>query len=582
MDREPLSAFGSHIIEAAKLGPTVFPIVFAAIIGRLMKSVALWRAQHGTNLGFLEQLVGSQNIAGAIERMFMLRRFGVLSFAIVLVWALSPLGGQSSLRILEITDSTTKTSQNVYYFDMNNGKSVFDGADDLDHSAFAISALYTASLLASEDVKTSPLDQWSNIKVPMLEALSPATEPLSGNPWINATEIADRNYSSLIGLMLANVPSQGTTNFSMESSYFNVDCSSGVLILFSDNENYTVAEQTLNSTLNNRITLHNSSDLWGGLYTNGRNSFFVDTADYSAANGSDTKEYVNILYGSNLGSTSSSDVWLSNCTLATARVESNVLCSGPKCHVDRMRRSEKDTRPAYALNFDSIVFRNMLLWFPDAAGATADGVISPTDLYLQGYNSPLTLAGTNAGDYSDVTAEMFSKRLSVLLNTLYQASISPSYTARGASTNLTAYEISTNYTAYWKELPDVFLANVTEATISDLVPVYHADRLWIGLLLVVTFTLQILAAVGMVLKYTATAPDILGHVSTLTRDNPFTEVPEGGNTLSGLERARLLRDIKVQIGDVNWEEERGHVAFRSVINAREFKQGHVSRSKVYF
>ena len=51
LDGKPISTFGSHIINAAKLGPSIFPIVFAAIVGRLMRSAALWRGERGTNLG---------------------------------------------------------------------------------------------------------------------------------------------------------------------------------------------------------------------------------------------------------------------------------------------------------------------------------------------------------------------------------------------------------------------------------------------------------------------------------------------------------------------------------------------------
>jgi hypothetical protein len=51
LDGKPLSEYGSHIANAAKLGPTIFPIIFAAVVGRLMKFCALWRAENGTNLG---------------------------------------------------------------------------------------------------------------------------------------------------------------------------------------------------------------------------------------------------------------------------------------------------------------------------------------------------------------------------------------------------------------------------------------------------------------------------------------------------------------------------------------------------
>ena len=51
LDGKPLSAYGSHIIDDSKLGPTIFPIIFAAIVGRLLRSAARWRAEYGTNLG---------------------------------------------------------------------------------------------------------------------------------------------------------------------------------------------------------------------------------------------------------------------------------------------------------------------------------------------------------------------------------------------------------------------------------------------------------------------------------------------------------------------------------------------------
>lgn len=94
--------------------------------------------------------------------------------------------------------------------------------------------------------------------------------------------------------------------------------------------------------------------------------------------------------------------------------------------------------------------------------------------------------------------------------------------------------------------------------------------------------LQFCAIAGLYLKCTATAPDLLGYVSSLTRDNPFTLVAEGGNTLGGRDRARLLRDLKVQVGNVKWEEEKRHIAFRIVESVGEFRTGKVSKQRVYF
>jgi hypothetical protein len=50
-DSKPQSTQGETILQAAKLGPTIFPIVFAAVVGRLMKTYALWRAERIERLG---------------------------------------------------------------------------------------------------------------------------------------------------------------------------------------------------------------------------------------------------------------------------------------------------------------------------------------------------------------------------------------------------------------------------------------------------------------------------------------------------------------------------------------------------
>ena len=51
LDGKPLSPYGKHIENAILLGPTVFPLAFAALGGRSLKKIALWKAERGTTLG---------------------------------------------------------------------------------------------------------------------------------------------------------------------------------------------------------------------------------------------------------------------------------------------------------------------------------------------------------------------------------------------------------------------------------------------------------------------------------------------------------------------------------------------------
>ena len=501
----------------------------------------------------------------------MLRRFGVVGLAIVLVWAFSPLGGQSSLRILDTRQSGVDNRQQLYYFDTNQteGVSMLGGASDLGYFGPAINALYSASLLAPEKVKSSPRDLWSNVKIPMLDALSGDKDGADGNPWINVNSTRSLNYASLSGIMVAGLPTEGTTKFTFESSYLDLNCSDG----------RDVRTDLLNKTLAGKLTFHtNTSELFLGAVptydgVQAPNSIFIDTIT-NASKIRDYQEYPNLLYGSNEGG--GDGVWLYNCSIGTTRVEAHATCNGALCVVDSMRRSEKDTRPSKFNPFDVSTFPNLLLWFPWAAGLPHDAATSPSDLYMQGQSSPFETSTEYQGDFATVPGQLFSQRLSTLLNTVWQVALAPTTTAITPSDNLTVYTTNPDDQTH-------FAAKPTTGLTSLPVTVYVASHLWIGLLLVITLILQICAVAGHYLKYTATAPDILGYVSTLTRDNPYTPlVPEGGNNLGGLERARLLRDMSVQIGDVNWEEDQGHIAFRGVGSTGEFRSGQVSKDRVYF
>jgi ABC-type sugar transport system permease subunit len=50
LDGKSVSRWGNNIVRATLLGPSVFPIVFAGLVGRFMRSIALWRAEHGGKL----------------------------------------------------------------------------------------------------------------------------------------------------------------------------------------------------------------------------------------------------------------------------------------------------------------------------------------------------------------------------------------------------------------------------------------------------------------------------------------------------------------------------------------------------
>ncbi|KAG6993750.1 hypothetical protein G7Y79_00051g086700 [Physcia stellaris] len=116
LDGKHRSTFGDAIIELGKYGATAFPIMFAAIVARLFRAVALLRSEKGAKLGLLEQLAGSQSLGAAVERFVLLRRFDTLGAIVVLLWFLSPLGSQMSLRLLEFTSVNNISQTSIQYF----------------------------------------------------------------------------------------------------------------------------------------------------------------------------------------------------------------------------------------------------------------------------------------------------------------------------------------------------------------------------------------------------------------------------------------------------------------------------------
>lgn len=51
LDQQPESQLGGHVLEAASIAATLWPIAFAAVLGTTLRSVALYTCESGTTLG---------------------------------------------------------------------------------------------------------------------------------------------------------------------------------------------------------------------------------------------------------------------------------------------------------------------------------------------------------------------------------------------------------------------------------------------------------------------------------------------------------------------------------------------------
>ncbi|KAK1782314.1 hypothetical protein QBC45DRAFT_473094 [Copromyces sp. CBS 386.78] len=531
---------GRHLVEATKLAPTVYPIVFAAVASRFYKTLALWSAtrSRGVSIGALEQILGSQSFAGSLFRLFSVRSHISLGLMILLTWTLSPLGGQSSSRLLFKTFKILDSPAIAYYSTTDVCSSML-GMSGIQASSTATNSLFTSSLMAAEEQRRSMTDLWTRPRIPRLN--DPSTDD-----WQTVDHAAMRevDFASLIGIKilgLSNISSTTSYNFKAEASYNDLDCNFMIRVPSNKTPAYIPENRWTTPTMyrdsgngtDKHIQLPGQS-LPG--------SFFV-TSDYETpermAGG-----HLHLLFGSHEGDR---NYTLYNCTLRNVPLDLDIACSLPLgCGVQRYRRSrspqwnESDSYAPFTLHLS--VVGNILNRFPSAAGLLDTGSAC-IDNYLRG-NTRFPFKLTTLSPWpSNVTDEAFSRRLTLFL---------PGDNEEIRSQPIYPDEKDGRYGATLVKVDDARKITSRE--------IYALNHHWVTILLLCTTVLQILSLVGLFLRLTTPVPDIFDYGASLTRENPFVPVPKGGSAIGGAERARLLRRMRVKMADVRPDEPVGYVA----------------------
>jgi ABC-type multidrug transport system fused ATPase/permease subunit len=145
------------------------PILFATVIGRASRACLVWRLELGEKLGVLDMLASSTTFASAMLAQITLRGFSAIGFLLAAVWALSPVGGQASLRIMTVGQMTVTNTASFDY--LSPVSSYNDWISSSGGHAVEVTAkgLYLAALTSPTRAKDSPTDLWGNAKIPMLE-----------------------------------------------------------------------------------------------------------------------------------------------------------------------------------------------------------------------------------------------------------------------------------------------------------------------------------------------------------------------------------------------------------------------------
>lgn len=561
----------SSLVAAAALGPTIFPIAFAAVVGRFLKSAAAWKVERsGATLATLEQLLGSKTVVSALWSPISIRLFNAFTIPLVILWALSPIGGQSSRRIIYTGPLLGISRTNVSYLDTNSPfvmGGLYAESQNLTYWP-TYSAAYTSSLVAPLSVKDGPRDTFGNFKVPMIEYLN-----IDGDGFAPVYDHNNVTWSSLLGIATLdmNAPSQNhslptaaNSSFIVESSYWNVNCSDLTYTSFYSDEN---APDFSKPEYHHVRTESDGSFLTLGLQRHTRN-----------ATGP------RIIYWLSGGQNGFSEA---TCSLTTTYLESNVSCMGKYCAVTDTRRSKNPlmrsdlsmldytSATRYPGDFDDWQFFVNFLW---AIPSTEISVwANPNQIYMTDPATPCRPPSVSdwAPDIAlEISKETFSKRFSQLLNTAWLAGISPGGV-------MGDYEPAQKMIAPWSTVPGQvtwpssgrYFSKYTDADVRKEEIVVYCDFAWFAVLVVSSLAMLFAGVAGMVLDWVRRGPDMLGSFSSAVRDSRYCSLRGSSSMLDGSELTRELASQRVMLGDVAAEKDVGHVAVGMAGRVEKLRKG---------
>lgn len=186
----------------------------------------------------------------AVKTAYVLRYFDLIALLLLVLWSLSPLGGQASVRALNLEITVVTDTVEVSYQTSNTSLVIVQtgasSGDGFTSEQDLITSVYGAALFSSDSglqysngssdgfealfqhlggadsvLKSSSQDIWGNIRIPVLQLL-PGYDPNNTSQWVSVPHREQIiSYESLIGVPFRGLPlNGGNASFSINSTYF--------------------------------------------------------------------------------------------------------------------------------------------------------------------------------------------------------------------------------------------------------------------------------------------------------------------------------------------------------------------------
>lgn len=544
-------------------------------------------------------MIGSQSLVAAVGHAITLHSLNFLTLGLLLLWALSPLGGQSALRLLNETNTTMVGTHPVFYSSVDAQSAFATTSSYNQEAANQVDAVVKTTLMTVDTTDSSPMDIWQHPKIPRLAELEAAEEKNENDrPWYSIDHSVNHTYAALTGLDVLNLPQSGSTNFTVPYEYMYFSCAMSPANNMSMNKTDPMFGQPfLPSQMNYLTGLQNASKLESGSYYNATGVYLkpypgplfgpIERSFFIYTKMANVTKPESLIFGSkSIGTT----YYLFECSMKSVMVEAAIRCESSNCGVDKLRRLNKpraDRPSTIALPYDVInngqTNKYFVTHFIEMGGQTRNNVANPIDQYIYGLKP---WGKSEIGSFSPPNnwttyvvepqkSVAMSNRLTMFLNTYWDASRWPQSIARNDPYGLVSVNRTTGLP------PATLTMNQTEATTMQQKPIYKANATWVAILVICSCILLLLGIFSLVISLMTTVPDIFDYVSSFTRDNPFVNAPKGGSSIDGAQRARLLRKLPIQLGDTDPAGEVGYIAIRSVNSNKDRVAGRVRKARMY-
>ncbi|KAL6810536.1 hypothetical protein V8C40DRAFT_284136 [Trichoderma camerunense] len=420
-----------------KLG-TIFPIVFAAVVGRAIKTFTAWRLEHVTRLAFVEQMMGSLTLGGALLTTYSLQALNIIAAILAIIWVMSPLGSQAALLMITTESVAATNYTQLVYFDtiIRNGSggfigpsgfigtsgTTFSGNDAEATFAASLNGLYNACVLQSNLTRNSNNDLWGNVKIPDI-AKSQLTKGDDG--WLLVGNASGIVYSSLLGIPISGLQAAFNTTLQVETEYLSLSCqnitindSKLPITNFGTNSTISTNAEVSQPWINQTIcaTTPNSFNIYlDGFYNLTQFGGFGSVSSFG--NGTDFFFPARSLSFQTFPGTASAKL-IAQCPITTVYVESSISCKGTNCTVVAMRPSKL---PHPGSNYTGLSFADAFLDYGKALAKSVGQTVheassSTTEAFLLNPDQA-GLGGSTGLDFTNIDAHEVPARLQQIINT---------------------------------------------------------------------------------------------------------------------------------------------------------------------